>query len=401
MYPGLASRLDSLGGGGLVLGAFMYLTLHDTVDIAESEGGAVVAYNTAVAVAAVISVAAAAWATMTVVRLKSLRADRQKELYASTVQPVATLVYVVFLLGLLAALAGPPMMSLTPAYDSRSATGACMAAPAAVFLLVAVVAMCRAVSVARGAQRDVENGGTPPVGMKMPHHQRMLDAASPLGMQAAFIAGAWVLAVEAREGVAADDVCTPGFCLIEIGDVGLLRGDTWSHAAYLGLIACTSSAAICTLSCVAQLCVWVPHPEDDWARDRVAVQLRTGSVSLVAWVFHGVWLALVCWQGGVVVLGIAKWGDSSRSNRPYLAPVVAGGVAVLASVAVAIAARLARRRDAGPPRARVPSDGSTVTTPKASVVAMNPLGRQEVEMKATRKSSPKPASPASVSSIKV
>lgn len=194
-----------------------YLTLHDTIVADEATGGYIAVYNTLVAVASVIAVAAAAWATMTVVRLKSLRADRQKELYTSEVQPVSTLVcvqaaamrprlwppltptptdacnrYATFLLALLAALAGPTIVSLTPAYESRSTTAVCMAVPGPVLLVMALYAMCRAVSVARVAQHDVEEGHAPPTGVSFPPHRRMLRAASPLGMQAAFMAGEWL-----------------------------------------------------------------------------------------------------------------------------------------------------------------------------------------------------------------
>ena len=169
----------------------------------------------------------------------------------------------------------------------------------------------------------------------------------------------------------------PGFCLIEIGHVGLLRGDEWAHSAYLLLIVATSASSIWSLASVAQLFVWVPYPEDDWARDRVAVQLRTGIVPVVSWAFHGVSLAVLLWQCGVVVLGLAKWGDGDSSR--YLATLASGAVGIVGSIAAAVVARVAYKRSAS-------ALATTKTgSPQAqhgghAVVAMNPISGQEVEL---------------------
>lgn len=142
----------------------------------------------------------------------------------------------------------------------------------------------------------------------------------------------------------------------------------------------TSASSIWSLASVAQLFVWVPHPEDDWARDRVALQLRGGAVPVVAWAFHGVSLAVLLWQCGVVVLGLAKWGDGEDSR--YLATLVCGAVGVVGSVVAAIVARVAyKRAGASTLEGRgAPGTPEAAARGGGAVVAMNPISTHSVEL---------------------
>lgn len=116
----------------------------------------------------------------------------------------------------------------------------------------------------------------------------------------------------------------PGFVLIEIGRPGVMYGEEAWQTTYLVGASATLATGVLSLACVAHMFTWIPYPEDDWARDRVALFLHQGCVRVVPWAFHCVWASLFAWQVSVACMGFAKWGSFETARADI---VLVGGAA--------------------------------------------------------------------------